>query len=127
VLSTRRHRTSWWFRLLLVGSAAGIGTGCTSHQPLVVGDGQESRIEPIEVTRDANQQGARQWGGVGTALSVLVSPTQAPVTATIAGIVADGSTQPTIMMSLPALLHVRPDVLSHRELTLLIHHPHQRG
>ncbi|MDG4773990.1 ABC transporter permease [Solwaraspora sp. WMMD792] len=75
---------------------------------------------PVELV--VNQAGAQRWGGPGTTLAVLATVDQPAVRATIVGVVADGEGESTIFASLPALLHLRPTILTGTTSRILLHH-----
>ncbi|PFG34678.1 ABC transporter permease [Sanguibacter antarcticus] len=88
--------------------------------PLISGRWLNSREDyPLEIT--LNPTAADTWGGVGAQLALQVTPYSPTLTATVVGVAADGSNDPVVYASLPAVLVYQPDLLSTANVQLILH------
>lgn len=96
--------------------------GGVRRLPLLAGRWFDAQADlPVELV--VNQIAASRWGGIGTELMVLHNPDEPPVSAVIVGIIADGTGDSTVLVSLPALLFARPSAIAGAEVELWLHHP----
>lgn len=96
--------------------------GGVRRLPLLAGRWFDAQADiPVELV--VNQLAALRWGGIGTELMVLADPDGPPVSATIVGIIADGTASSTVLVSLPSLLRARPSAIAGTDVELWLHHP----
>lgn len=105
------------FVTLVAGDLPGV-----RRLPVLAGRWFDSNADfPLELV--ANTAAVQRWGGVGTELTIRISPYQPPITAPVVGVIADADGTPTLYAPLLAVLTVRPYTVDTPSLNLLIHHP----